>query len=96
MLYIFGTRNEEQKQNLIHIINNSIAGFNKWAINQIVKWTNNKIPNNLVHIHGDADKLLPFRYVKPHYTILNGGHFMIVNQAKEISTIIQNLLLTKP
>ena len=95
MFYIFGTRNEEQKQNLKNIINNTVEGFNNWAIDSIVKWKNTEIPKNLVHIHGDADKLLPFRYVKADYTISNGGHFMIVNQANDISRIIQNLLSNK-
>jgi esterase/lipase len=95
MLYIFGTRNEQQKQNLINIINNTVQGFNNWAIDRIVKWKNTEVPKNLVHIHGDADKLLPFRYVKADYTIPNGGHFMIVNQANDISAIIQNLLFNK-
>ncbi len=95
MLYIFGTRNEEQKQNLINIINNTVEGFNNWAIDRIVKWKNTVVPKNLVHIHGDSDKLLPLGYVKSDYVISNGGHFMIVNQAKDISTIIQNILFKK-
>lgn len=92
MFYIFGTRTAEQKKNLVSIINNSITGFNKWAIDRIVNWNNNKLPANLTHIHGNADKLLPYQFVKADYTIDNGGHFMIVNQAKEISVLLQKLL----
>ena len=92
MFYIFGTRTIEQKKNLVSIINNSITGFNEWAIDRIVNWTNKQIPAKLVHIHGDADKLLPYRFVKADHTISNGGHFMIVNQAKEISALLQKLI----
>jgi len=92
MFYIFGTRSVEQKKNLISIINNSITGFNEWAIDRIVNWANKETPANLTHIHGNADKLLPYRFVKADHTIDNGGHFMIVNQAKEISVILQKLL----
>ena len=92
MFFIFGTRTEEQKKNLAAIINNSIKGFNKWAINRIVNWNNTETPVNPVHIHGDADNLLPYRYVKANHTINNGGHFMIVNQAKEISALLQKLI----
>ena len=92
MFYIFGTRTIEQKKNLVSIINNSITGFNEWAIDRIVNWTNKQIPAKLVHIHGDADKLLPHRFVKADHTISNGGHFMIVNQAKEISALLQKLI----
>jgi pimeloyl-ACP methyl ester carboxylesterase len=95
MLYIFGTRNEEQKKNLINIIHNTVEGFNHWAIDRIVKWKNTEVPKNLIHIHGEADKLLPIGYVKADFTIANGGHFMIVNQAKDISTILQKLLSNK-
>lgn len=94
MFYVFGTRNEEQKKNLVAIIKGSVEGFNKWAINRIVSWRNTETPANVYHIHGNADRLLPYRFVHPDFTITNGGHFMVVNQAKEISGILQKLIVS--
>ena len=92
MFYIFGTRTEEQKKNLTAIIQNTNGGFNQWAINQVVHWNNQQTPANLEHIHGSADKLLPCRYVKADHTIQQGGHFMIVNQSKELSALLLKLM----
>lgn len=92
MMAVFGVRNAEQQKQLKAIIQNSSTGFNQWAIDKVVNWRNRHYPNNLVHIHGKADRLLPYQYVNPNHTIVNGGHFMIVNQAKEISTIIMGYL----
>ncbi len=60
----------------------------KWAIHQIVNWTNVTIPSNCLHIHGNADKLFPIRNVKADHVIDKGGHFMVFNKAEEISKII--------
>jgi esterase/lipase len=92
MFHILGGRGEEQKQNLIAIIKGTVRGFNKWAIDKIVKWDNRELPAGIFHIHGAKDNLLPHRYVKADHTIVNGGHFMIVNDAKEISALLKKLI----
>ncbi|MGK6351614.1 hypothetical protein [Parapedobacter sp. DT-150] len=48
-------------------------------------------PSNTVHIHGTADRILPFRFVKADYVIPGGSHLMVVNRAKEISDIIAGI-----
>ncbi len=93
MMAVFGVRNAEQQKQLQAIIQNSTRGFNQWAIDKVVNWRNRIYPRNLVHIHGQADKLLPCQYVNPNHTIANGGHFMIVNNAAEISAIIMHTLV---
>lgn len=63
--------------------------FYKWAIGAIVNWRNKTVSKNIVHIHGRADRLLPFKFVKPDIIIDDGGHLMIVENAAAISTIIK-------
>jgi hypothetical protein len=93
ILFFNGVKNKEQKKAIREIINNkSIGNFNAWAVDSIVHWENKTIPANLVHIHGNADRLLPYKYVKADHTINGGGHFMIVNQAKELSVLLQKLI----
>lgn len=92
MFNILGGRTEDQKKNLIEIIKGTVKGFNRWAIDKIVKWDNRETPADTVHIHGNKDNLLPYRYVKADYQIAEGGHFMIVNNAKEISALLKKLI----
>lgn len=65
-----------------------------WAINEVFKWRNNWQPPKLFHIHGDADRIFPIHYLKPDYVIKNGGHFMIMNKADEVTKALHNILDT--
>ena len=71
------------------MINSMKDDYFKNCINIIVNWDRKVLPENFVHIHGDADRLLQFKYVKPNYTVRNGSHAMIVFQAEEICKIIE-------
>ncbi len=62
----------------------------KWAIEEIMNWNGNSTNKNIVHIHGDNDKVFPVNNINNFIRIKDGGHFMIVNKANEISEIIIN------
>jgi pimeloyl-ACP methyl ester carboxylesterase len=89
---VFGARSDEQRERLKKVINNTIKGFNEWAIDQVVNWKNASVPANVSHIHGNADYLLPRRYVRADHVIENGGHLMVINNAKEVSALLRELI----
>lgn len=62
------------------------------AIGYIVNWNNMDAHGPIVHIHGNADRLLLYRCVKADYTIHRGSHAMIIEQAEEINQIIEKEL----
>lgn len=65
----------------------------KYSMDCIVNWDNtNCHRKDITHIHGDADRLLVYRSVKADYTIRGGTHAMIINNAREINTILNSLL----
>ncbi|WP_157986286.1 alpha/beta hydrolase [Chitinophaga alhagiae] len=66
--------------------------YMRWALNAILQWQNEWVPHHCVHIHGSADRPFPRRYVNPTHTIVNGGHFMVMNRAAEISRILEREL----
>lgn len=86
--WLFSTKN---KQLLDDIIRDTDADFLKWALNCILRWNNSEEPVNCFRIHGDADRLIPLKG-KVDFSIQKGGHFMVVDQGKEISAIINNRL----
>ncbi len=63
-----------------------------WAFHQVLNWKNNWQPDNLIHIHGDKDKIFPIKKVDPTHIIKEGTHMMIYNRAREISECIENEL----
>jgi len=71
------------------MVNSMTHNYFKYCINIIVNWNNTTLPKNAIHIHGDADILLWYKYVKADYTIKKGSHAMVVFKAEEINKIIE-------
>ena len=67
--------------------------FLKWALHKVVVWRNQEVPDNLVHVHGKSDRIFPFRFVNPDYTVDNSGHLMVMNRAEEVSDLLEQLIL---
>ena len=74
------------------ILYDTNAKFMKWAIHQVVTWKNELIPNNIYHIHGESDRIFPYKFVREDFNVTKGGHFMIMNQAEYISNLIQKIV----
>lgn len=90
--WILGAKGYEQKLVQKQIVKETDPEFTKWAIRAIMHWQNEIVPENLLHIHGTADKLLPYRLVKADYTITAGEHLMIMDKANEVSLLLKQLI----
>lgn len=89
----FGVITEEQNTNFRKMLDEAPENYYNGAVHSIVKWRNAVRPENLIHIHGTADKVLPHRKIKGcDYTIKGGTHFMITVRGEEISEIINKEL----
>lgn len=86
------TRTEEESQLLNDYLAQKNYSYTRWAMNTILRWQNEWVPDACVHIHGSHDRPFPLRYVHPTYTINKGGHFMVMNRALEISRILEQEL----
>lgn len=89
--WFFGVESDEEKAMLKSILQDTDPKFLKWAIHQIVNWDNKISPENCIHIHGNKDRIIPIKNMKPDYIIENGGHFMTINRSKEIEKIINKI-----
>lgn len=92
VLDILGAKGRDQRKVQLQILKDSDAAFTRWAMHAIVNWNNTIVPANLVHIHGTADKLLPYRYVKADHSINNGEHVLIMDQAAEVSRLLKKII----
>lgn len=91
LFWLFGANTIEEKQLLNTILKDTDIHFMKWAINEISNWKNTKIPTNVIHIHGNIDKIIPIRNVSVDFTIQNGSHLMTLNKSEEIQDIIYKI-----
>lgn len=90
--WFFGVSGDFEKDLLKQILKDMEPVFLKWAIHQVLNWQNEFVPQNLIHIHGTNDKLLPFRYVTADYVVRGGGHFMLLHQHQEVSKYLVAIL----
>ena len=90
MDYLFGAKNKT----LLHqILKDTDPHFAKWCIDALINWKNEtKVATPLLKLHGTQDKLIPISKDSNIVAIENGGHFMIVDKANEISLLINEHL----
>jgi len=60
-----------------------------WAIHQVVNWKNDWLPEKIIHIHGDKDKIFPIKKIKEALIVKEGTHMIIYNRAKEIAEFVE-------
>jgi hypothetical protein len=82
--WLFSAQNTKLLNDIIH---ETDPMFIKWALQQMRCWDNGEAIKNMVQIHGTADRLIPMNNRKC-ISIKNGGHFMIVDRADEVSKVI--------
>lgn len=90
--WLFGATSAHEKALLKEIFRKTPTTFLKWAINAILTWKNTEISTHILHIHGDKDRIFPYKNVKDTFCITGGGHSMIVNKAHEIAPLINKFL----
>ncbi|TGL49757.1 alpha/beta hydrolase [Leptospira wolffii] len=92
MAYFFGISSSEDRDLLKSFLSKTEGSFVKWSLKSILQWNSEINPSNLSHIHGTKDKLFPSRLIGQVVLIADGGHFMILNKAKEISLKLREIL----
>jgi len=90
--FVFGAKN---KNLLSAIINDTDATFAKWAVSQLITWSNTTTSKKVIKIHGTIDLLIPLVNNQKTIEIKNGAHFMIVDKAKEVSEVLKQFLNQK-
>ncbi len=88
LFWFFGIKNPNGRKMIKEIVQGIDRKFTKQSIKKILNWINQEIPENMIRIHGDNDKLLPVPDNVEFILIKNGGHFMIGDRATEVSQIL--------
>lgn len=91
----FGADTPELKTLLKQILHDTDSKFLKWALIRMTDWNHPNTAENLFHIHGSADRLIPLKIVKPDVVIEGGGHLMVYKEHDEISKILNQQLAKK-
>ena len=93
--WLFSTTSEADKKLLKEILEDTDPIFFNWALDKIIHWDNLEPPKEYVHIHGSADRIFPIQFVCCDIEVKDGGHFMTMNKAEEVTSILKGILLKK-
>ena len=91
--WLFSPEGTEQRTLFKTILKETDPHFLKWALHKVVVWQNDEVPGNIVHIHGKRDRIFPYRFVQPDHAIEGSGHLMVMNQAEEMSNLLETLIV---
>lgn len=89
--YLFGTQN---KTLLYAILEDTDPYFTRWALHVLMSWDNTKRLKNILKISGKNDKLIPAENQYNTMILEHHGHFIIVDQAEEITRRINDFTKT--
>jgi len=64
----------------------------KWSIHNIINWNSISNNNEVIHIHGSKDEIFPIKNIKNCIVVEGGTHVMIINKAKRISSILNDII----
>ena len=84
LLFVFGPSIKSRVDTYKKYLSERDPDYLKWSINQIVNWKQIKYDNNIIHIHGEKDKVFPLNYLernKNFITIKNGTHATILRDS---------------
>lgn len=85
---LFSLKQKEHKQLLNKIIEDTDPAFIKWALIKVLNWKPKYNEIESIIVHGKNDRLIkpPSNLSQIH--LMDGGHFIVVQEGQRISTII--------
>lgn len=84
LLFVFGPSIKARVDTYKKYLSERDPDYLKWSINEIVNWKQIKYDKNIIHIHGEKDKVFPLNYLernKNFITIKNGTHATILRDS---------------
>jgi pimeloyl-ACP methyl ester carboxylesterase len=85
----FALQTEEGNALAKTIMEDTDPVFLKWAIKKIIHWNAPSPDNQHIQIVGTVDPMFYFKDIeRPDYTIKDGGHFMIFEDAQKVAIIL--------
>ena len=79
----------EQLETCVQMAADASPRFVKWGCRAAVTWPGVDLPRVAVHhIHGDQDRMMPLRRVKPDHIVRGGGHLINLTHAPEVNAYL--------
>ena len=91
--FFFGAQSPYERRMLKSVFFRINEKFLRWAFARLLDWNQETPPDDLIQIHGTADKVLPIADTTNVIQIKDGEHLMVIHRAEEVSAILSRILL---
>jgi pimeloyl-ACP methyl ester carboxylesterase len=88
----FGIRTPEEAQLFDAMLQTMPPKYFPRAVDCILTWKSASAPPPLVHLHGDADRILPFSKSRGAVRIAQGTHLMVLTQPDKLQAALLQAL----
>jgi len=93
LVYWFNGATERDSKRLIKdMLQDSDPHFLRWAMARLLFWSGCAPGGPVTHIHGTADRLLPYRYVRADIALEQLPHFMVHTHPEPVNKAIWDVL----
>jgi pimeloyl-ACP methyl ester carboxylesterase len=89
---VLGVENRIDKILVKKMLENADYDFINWSIDTVICWKNKTLVPNTFHIHGTKDIILPYKFIKSHFSVKGGEHLMLITKAMEISKLLKQII----
>lgn len=90
--FYFGKKSAKHLYLYNYFLTKRDDNYLNWALKTVATWDRSLIDKQVYHIHGNKDEIFSIKYIKNCNIVQNGTHIMIINKAKTLSKIIQDVI----
>jgi pimeloyl-ACP methyl ester carboxylesterase len=91
----FGVRSREHRQLFSDMLRQTSPSFVRWAARAVFGWPGiDELPVPIHHIHGEDDRIVPLRCVKPDAVVQHAGHMVNVTHPAEVNAFIDAVMVS--
>ncbi len=66
--------------------------YMSWAVKEMVCWDQDEPDENILHIHGDIDRVFPIKYIDNCISVPGGSHIMVITKHKWFNENLPKLI----
>tara|TARA_R110002020_G_scaffold17531_1_gene61496 strand:- start:1434 stop:2066 length:633 start_codon:yes stop_codon:yes gene_type:complete len=90
--YAFGEKAKSRVELYQKYLSVNDPVYLSWALEQMICWDQEKPPEDIIHIHGNADPVFPYKYIDGCIKVEGGTHVMIITKCKWFNENLPKLL----
>ena len=91
--YAFGSNIKKRLELYKKYLSVNDSTYLSWALKQMVCWSQEAYPQNMVHIHGNKDVVFPIKNITNCKMIKGGTHIMIITKYRWFNENLPRIIL---